>query len=313
MNFSKYILFLVFILSFLSITAQDDLMDMLEAEMQDTSENENVWATFKAIKVINAQTIETVKGKSLDFRVGHRFGNIIEQASGSGGFHEFFGIDNAADIRISFDYGITDNIQIGFGRSKQMEALDGSFKWRFLSQTENSKMPVSAVWFTSAAFTPARDPDSLYQNLAHRLSYVHQLVIARKFSSWLSLEVLPTIVHRNVVRRYFNEKGQEEENTFFALGIAGRIKVTKRIALVADYFHLFSNYRSATADTRDPFTNYYAPLGVGVEIETGGHVFTINFTNSGGITENNFLPNTTDSWSTGAFKYGFNISRVFHF
>ena len=297
---------------FLSFS-QDDMMQMLEDETSKELGAVKVFATFKGGKIINAQSVETVKKKTLDFRIGHRFGNVVNQHSGNGGFHEFFGFDNASDIRFSFDYGITDNLQIGYGRSKQNEIWDGSIKYKILHQTEDNSTPVSLVWYSDIGFTSKKDPDSLYENTAHRFSYVHQLIIARKFAPWLSVEILPTYVHRNVVTRYVNNEGNEEENSNFAIGFAGRVKVTKRLSLVADYFLTFSKYRSVTPDTRDPNKNYYAPVGLGVEIETGGHVFTINLTNSSAILENSYLINTADSWSTGAFKLGFLISRVFNF
>ena len=203
--------------------AQDDLLDMLEDEAAaEEPENIKVTATFKANRVINAHTCETVKKKTLDFRITHRFGNIIEQTEGTGGFHQFFGFDNATDIRFSWDYGLTDNVQVGIARSKYLENIDGTFKWRFLHQTENFKIPVSLVWYSNAAFTPRKDPDSLYAKSANRFAYSHQLIIASKVAEWLSLEVLPTFCHRNVVRGYVDEDGNQMENTFFALGFAGR-------------------------------------------------------------------------------------------
>lgn len=293
--------------------AQDDMMDMLEAETEKESGSSKVTATFKGGKIINAQTIETVKKNTLDFRIGHRFGNVMEQASGDGGSHQFFGFDNASDIRFSFDYGITDNLQIGYGRSKQNENWDGSIKYKILTQTIDNKIPITVVWYSDAAYSGRRDPDSLFQKQVHRMTYVHQLIIARKFAPWLSLEVLPTLLHRNVVRNYINDKGDAESNTTFAVGFAGRVKVTKRVSIVADYFLSFSKYHAGTPDLRDPYKSYYAPFGIGVELETGGHVFTINLTNSGTILENGYLTGTTESWSTGAFKLGFLISRVFTF
>ena len=308
----KYFLSLILLItgSVYPVLAQDDLLGMLEDEVKEAS-NDKVFATFKGNKIINAHTTEIVKGKTWDFRIAHRFGNIINQAGSGGGGHEFFGMDNASDIRFSFDYGITDNWQIGIGRSKQFENIDLSTKYRLISQTTNDKNPVSVAWLSSLAFTPRIDPDSLYEDGLHRLSYVHQIIIARKFSSWLSMELLPTLIHQNVVREYIDIDGNELGNTTVGLGIGLRLKLNKRVALIADYFYNFSAYRRGAVDPRDPSQQYVDPFGIGVEIETGGHVFTINFTNSSGIIENSYLPFTNESWSDGAIKLGFNISRVF--
>jgi len=285
--------------------AQDDLMDMLEGELEaEAPTRERVIATFKTMKVVNAHSIETVKERSLDFRITHRFGNM--GVASNGGAHTLYGFDTSEDIRFSFDYGITSDLQIGVGRSKQFENLDGSVKWRFLSQTTDNGIPVSAVWLSTMAYSPQINEVIGFRD-DHRFTYNHQLIIGRKFGSRISFEVLPTINHRNIVVGNINESnGAEEDNTLFALGLAARVKLTQRMALLADYFIVFSDYRSD--NTVDP---YYNPLGIGLEIETGGHVFHITLTNSMGIMENTFIPYSPDSWLNGGYKLGFNISRVF--
>jgi hypothetical protein len=311
MLFRNYCFLLVLICISLSGTvfSQDDLLNELTSEVKAETENDKVTATFKGNKIINAHSCETVKGKTLDFRITHRFSNIVTQKDGSGGPHQLYGFDNASDIRFSFDYGITDRLQAGIARSKQYENIDGSIKYKILEQTENNKVPFTVVWHSIAALSPMKDPDSLFQKFVYRFSYTHQLIIARKFSERFSFELLPSINHRNVVREYVNANNNAtEQNTIFALGFAGRYKLTQRFAVVADYFYTFSDFRK-----NNPDIPYYSPFGVGVEIETGGHVFTMNLTNSSGIIENAFIPYTADSWGTGAFKFGFNISRVFHF
>lgn len=286
--------------------AQDDLMALLN-EGTPQEEEKKVSATFKTLRIINAQTNETIKAKSLLFSILHRFGNI------SGGGHTFFGFDNASNIRFGFDYGVTDKLIIGIGRSKVKEHIDGNVKYKILGQTKDNKMPVSIVWYSNAGFTPMISPknslgEDKWTKPAHRFSYTHQLIIARKFSPGFSFEVLPTLVHRNYVNNLVNNYNDaEEENDLAAIGFAGRIKFAKRISLVADYFYVFSKFREKNTDFA-----YYAPLGIGIEIETGGHVFHINFSNSSGIIENDYLPTTSDSWLEGDIKLGFNISRVFY-
>jgi hypothetical protein len=303
-----YFIAFLFLFACPNLYAQDDLMSMLQEEENKNKSSEKVIATFKTTKVVNAQSTETVKGKTLDFRITHRFGNM--GVASNGGAHTLWGFDQAENIRFSFDYGITDRIQIGIGRSKRQELIDGNFKIKLLEQTIDNSVPFTLVWYSNAAFTPRKDIDNIYKKWEHRLSYSHQLIAARKFGNWFSLALLPTFTHRNIVANDVNANNNNapETNGFFSMGVAGRLKLTQRLVLVADYFYNFSNYR-----INNLARPYYNPLGVGVEIETGGHVFHINITNAGGIIENDFIPNTNDTWEKGGYKLGFNISRVFNF
>lgn len=295
--------YITLILSVFSLTtfSQDDLLDMLNNE-ETKSSPERVAYTFKASKLINANTIETTKKKTLDFRITHRFGDM--QIGEPIGKHTVWGLENASNIRFSFDYGLTDNISIGIGRSKTNEHIDMNLKFKFLHQNEKG-MPISAAYYTNAAISPvAIIPDD---DFANRWSYVHQIIIASKITRGISLEILPTLVHRNYVTNDVNPKnGSVDENDLFSLGFGGRFKVSKRVSFVVDYFFTFSEYRTTS-------NGFYDPLAIGVEIETGGHVFHINVTNSEGIIENDFIPNTRSNWGDGEYKLGFNISRVFSF
>lgn len=285
------------LLSFNVSFAQDDLMKLADAGAEKT--NDKVLATFKTTKLINAQTNETVYKRTLDFRVGHRFGNVGKKSNG--GVHTLYGLDASTDIRISFEYGITDKLTAGFSRSKRQENLEGLVKYRILEQTTNNKIPISITAFANMAYSPVSDPLELYAGKAvNRLSYTAQLILTRKFSNRVSIALLPTLVHRNYV---FYAK---DNNDIFALGGGGRFKITKSTSLVLDYFYSFDENRKIDNDN-----GYYNALGAGVEIETGGHVFTIMFTNAAGIIENDFIPNTTDTWSKGGYKFSFNISRNF--
>lgn len=275
---------------------------------QDEKEKpELVKTMFKGIRVVNANTVETVQKNTLEFRIVHRFGNI--GVSSNGGGHTLWGFDQASNIRFSLDWGVTDKLMIGLGRSKTNEHIDGSVKYRFLEQTKDFSMPVSVAWYSNMAFTPQKDPDTLWTKTAHRFSYTHQLIVGSQITPWLSLEVLPTMVHRNFVRYLVNtDNGNaEDENTMFALGAAGRLRITKSSAIVFDYFHAFSDYR--TNNATNPF---YAPWSVGYEIDTGGHLFHLNLTNAVGIIENDFLINSPDDWGKGGYKFGFTIARVFN-
>lgn len=283
--------------------AQDDLLDMLEEETKQELGGEPVQATFKTQKVINAHSTETVKKKTLDFRIAHRFGSV-----GTYKGHDLFGLDGSDDIRFSFDYGITENLQVGVGRSKVHELIDGSIKYRPITQTSDNKKPLSLVLLAQIGYTPEKDLNNVYTKGIHRLNYTYQVIIGRKFGSRVSLEVLPTLNHRNLVTEFVNpDNGAVETNNLFSLGAAGRFKITQRTAILIDYFYTFSEYRKNNSAI--PF---YNPLGLGVEIETGGHVFHITATNVSGIVEGNYLPSVTESWGGLGIKLGFNISRVFN-
>jgi hypothetical protein len=304
-----------FFLAFNSF-AQEDLLSLVaDSTALPKDGKSKVYATFKTTRLINAQTVETVKRKTMDFRVTHRFGNIGQ--SSNGGFHSLWGFDESSDIRMSFDFGITDKLQLGFARSKMNELLDASVKWRFLEQTKDNSIPLSICFYGSTGVTPKRE-SALYPNnviipnrgnIAHRINYFSQLIIARKFNDKFSLELLPAYHYRNFIVEYANPDNDsaKETNGLFTLGIGGRIKLTKRMAVIADYYYIWSEYRKNNSVT--PFEN---PLSVGLEFETGGHVFHITFTNASGIMENNLIPDCRGQWLKGGFKFGFNISRVFN-
>jgi hypothetical protein len=296
-----------------SVFAQEDLLSLVDDKKNEAPKK--VYATFKTYKLCNAQTIETVKKNNLDFRISHRFGNVYNMDNGTNALneaaHSYFGFDNASDIRWSFDYGITDNLTVGIGRSRFRETYDGSIKWKILSQKEHFKVPVSITLFADMGYTSVK-PELLYAgavknfptNDIHRFNYFSQLIIASKLTEWLSLEILPSYMHRNFIVQRINDKGQEDVNGFFSLGFGGRIKLTKRMCLIGDYFYNFSPFYQNN-------TSVFNPLAFGFEIETGGHVFSLFFTNASALIENNFIPYTTDTWTKGQIKFGFCISRTF--
>jgi hypothetical protein len=264
--------------------------DMLDELGNDDTLVERVTNSFKNTKVINAQSLETTSKGVLDFRISHRFGPV------SGGAYEFFGLDQAS-LRLSFDYGITKRLEAGIGRSTFEKTYDGYLKYRLLWQTENSnKMPVSVVLYTNMAVNTLHMDVPYDYKFEYRLCYVHQVIIGRKFNKNLSLELLPTIIHRNFVLL------NVEKNTAFAIGAAGRYMLTRRMGITAEYFYVLP-------DQLRP--GVYNSLSVGVDIETGGHVFQLHFTNSFNMTDKGYLVETTNQWNKMGISLGFNISRVF--
>lgn len=276
-----------------TINAQDDLLNKLEAETKG-GETEYVLASFKGDKVINIQTNETVKKNNLDVRINHLFGNIGKQSGG--GFHNLYGFDQSQDIRIAFHYGFTDRLMVGMSRSKRNENFEGLIKFKLLQQTTDKHIPLSITLFGNSTFSAKSA--ALVDNDIHRLTYNAELILARKFSSRFSALIIPSFLHRNLVE-------DSDENDIFSIGGGFRLKITQSTSLIADYFHSFR--------PEIPGRKYYDPLGIGVEIETGGHVFSIMFTNASGILENDFLVNTEDEWAKGGIKFSFIISRMFKF
>lgn len=295
------------------VFAQDDLLNLVDEGKP--KERQKVFATFKTYRLGNALTTEPVKKRHLDFRISHRFGNIYDNTLSNPinqTFQSYLGFDNASDIRNSFDYGLTDNITIGIGRSKLNKMADASIKWRILQQTTDFKIPVSVAVFGDVGYTHAPTSE-IYSGIVkdfptnelHRFNYFTELIVASKINDWLSLELLPAYVHRNFIRQNINPENKAEDvNGFFTVGFGGRIKLTKRCSVIGDYYYNTSEFFQGNP-------NFKNPLALGFELETGGHVFSLFFTNAAGLIENNFMAGTRDSWENGQVKFGFSISRVF--
>jgi opacity protein-like surface antigen len=276
--------------------AQDDLMDILNESEPEEAKTEYAIATFKSTRLVAGHSIETNGKGVLNVLIGHRFGRVNEGAK------EFFGIDNAK-MRLGLEYGITDNINIGFGRSTFQKCYDGFIKYKVLRQSKGKKkMPLSMTLFASMAIVSQDYADPTRENyFTSRMYYSYQIMIARKFSERLSFQLTPTIVHRNLV------KTADDANTVFALGAGGRVKITKSFSLNLEYYWVPQNQIVSAFDgqkVRDSFS-------VGFDLETGGHVFQIHATNSRGLHEKAFVTETNGDWGAGDIHIGFNISRVF--
>lgn len=270
------------------VSAQDEL----EAMMANTQpEKVMIKNAFKSTRILNLHSTEMVAGGVLDFRILHRFGRL------NSGVENLFGLDQAF-VRLSLDYGLTDHLTIGLGRSAVGKEVDGFVKWRFIQQSKGPKSsPVSLVYVAGSVVNTASwaNPDRV-NFFSSRLSYYHQLLISRKFSEDLTLQLTPTWVHRNLVLT------NSDQNGVFGLGIGGRMKLSKRISFNADYCYIPDGQMSQP---------YKMPLSLGFDIETGGHVFQLQFSNALGMNEKALLTQTTGDWLKGDIHFGFNISRVF--
>lgn len=267
----------------------DDLSQLLQDGHQ---QKEYVTATFKSTRVINGQSNEGLGAGVLNFIILHRFGTLDQ------GISDFFGLDNA-NTRIGFDYGITDWLMVGVGRSSYQKEYDGSIKAKILRQTTDDRMPISlsyagAMSVRTDAIVHADTVTPYY--FSNRLFYANQLIITRKFSEVLSLQLTPSHVHYNLV------PNTSDANDLFALGVGGRVKLSRRIAVTGEWFYTLPGTKMA--GTRNA-------LSVGFDIETGGHVFQLHFTNATGMSERTYLGQTTNDWGDGGIHFGFNINRVF--
>jgi len=288
MKTSISLIALLFILLAPVVRAQD-LMDMLSED--EPAKTEFTYATFKATRVINGQSIELPPKGALNFVISHHFGRI------NSGAYEFFGLDQA-NIRFGFDYGFTDWLSIGVGRTSVNKTYDGNIKLKMLRQSKGARtMPVTMTYFGHMAITSLKWQEPERTNyFSSRMEYTHQLLIARKFGTRLSVQVMPTYIHRNLVDSI------ADQNDVWAVGAGGRIKITSRIAITGEYYYLLPGQ---TAD------DYYNSASIGIDLETGGHVFQIYLTNSQGLIEEQFIPMTSGKWSKGDIHIGFNINRTF--
>jgi len=307
-NTVRYSLIFLFFLIPIGIFAQDDLMSLLN---DSTAKDINyTTATFKSTRIMNGHSVERMPPGQLDFRISHRFGTV-----NSGGY-EFFGLDQA-NTHFGLEYGILKWLMVGVGREKDQKTFDGFAKFTVLRQSAGAKeMPVSVSVFSSVALatqkptqttrtfwisqvSPIQTTDTARPDYySSKLSYVFQVLIARKINQALSVQLTPTIIHRNLVHT------ELDPNDLLAIGAGGRLKLSKRISLNAEYYYVANQNHDANP-------KYYNPLSIGVDIETGGHVFQLLFTNANGIIEKGFIGETTGKWTKGDIHFGFNISRVF--
>ncbi len=269
----------------LCLHAQDDLL----SEIDIKSETVEVTSAFKSLKIVNLESTKLAAKGDFYFIVSHRFGSI------KNGIDTFFGLDDA-NTQIKFLYGINNWLTVHASRSGFQKSYEGAVKYRLMPQQENG-FPVTIVGFNSIVVNTELDKDLLPKlTFENRLNYTTQILISRKFSDKLSLELAPTFFHENYVVNDY------QDNSQYAIGAGGRYKLSNRLALTMDYAaHL---NRAASSLSHNPFS-------VGVDIETGGHIFQLHFTNSQAMNETGYLANAYGDWSKGDIFFGFNLVRVF--
>ena len=283
--------FLALAFSLLALNQLVKAQDLLDSIKEKKPDKEYLESAFKSSRVIMSHSMEMLKLGILDFRILHRFGNINQGAK------EFFGLDQAT-IRLGLDYAINKDLTVGVGRSKYRKELDGFIKYRPLQQAIGTKaVPFSAVLVGGTTLQTgtlgSSGKDILFSN---RMGYYGQVIVGRKFSEAFTLQVVPTIVHRNLVTL------TADPNNTYAIGGGARIKLIRRVSFNIDYYYVIN---------KDVSQKTYNPLSVGFDIETGGHVFQLHLTNAIGMNERAFITETTNDWGKGDIQFGFNISRAF--
>ena len=288
-----YISLLALIASSTIASAQspDDLLNMVA----EKPKKEFVSATFKTTRLINFHTVEVLSRRSLDFRISHRFGDF------KSGAYNAWGIDGGANIRLALEYCHGSRLMFGVGRTSGKKIADGFLKYRLLKQTtKDGGMPISLTLFTSVYHTFMQnvliDGENKYKNVSDRLSYCHQIMIGRKFSSRFSFQLTGAMVHVNLVDKI------SDKNDCFIIGGVTRFKFAQRQAITLEYGYRLNKYSKE---------KYYDSFGIGYDLETGGHVFQVHLTNSFGLTEDQYFMYTNTSWNNWGIRLGFNISRVF--
>ena len=293
-RFQGYLAALLLCFHFIAFKANAQTVDLFK--MQDEQNKKEAkdktditTSTFKTTRLINGQSIENTGAGILDLKISHRFGTV------NSGAYNLYGLDQATK-RIGLDYGISNRLEVGVGRSAFNKEFDGFFKFRILRQsTGKVNMPISISVASTGIISTIKSATVSYPiNFSDHLNFVNQVLIARKFGDYFSLQLTPTMVHYNIV------PSKAIPNDLYSLGTGFRLRLSKRVNLTGEYYY-----------QQHPLAGYYNPVALGFDIETGGHVFQLHFTNSTGINERSFITQTDGRWQNGAVHFGFNISRVF--
>ncbi len=283
-----------------NLFAQNDLLKMMEEEAP--SKPTPVFATFKSTRLVNLHTNEQMKAKHLDFRIQHRFQPMQIDKENVYGLYNMFGIDGAV-MRLGLEYGVTDKLMIGLGRSNIGKTYDLMAKYKILQQTRGKKsMPISVNYFGNIGINTLEFSDKTRNNFfTSRLSFVNQIIITRKFNDYLSVAISPSMVHQNLV------ENKSQSHDIYALGLGASIKISRSARFNFEYIPRLNARNEKKLDG----TLFYNAFAFGLDIETGGHVFQLHFTNGAGLIEQQFISQNTNKLTLNSLRFGFNLSRVF--
>lgn len=291
LKYSTYILFIFLSLTLKSFCQDDDWDTLLDEEL--FTQRVFTIATFKSSRIINGQSVEILPKGGLDLRIAHRFAEINTTDN------NFLGLDEASTY-FGFYYGIIDQLNIGIARATYNQTNYGFVKYAFLRQSSGNKnIPLTIVFNSSGSYTSKKYSDKeRNEDFYSRFDFSYQLLIGRKFSERFSLQLTPTLVHRNLVET------KSENNDLYAIGIGGRYLITRRIAFNAEYYWVLNNTGRYGYD-------FYDPVALGFDIQFGSHVFQLMLTNVASMTENKFIGETSSDFFNSGIRFGFNISQIF--
>jgi hypothetical protein len=295
-----------------SLFAQDTLFNSLD---KAPTEKRPV-KIFNSEKAVISNTTEPIGRGKMQFEVTHYFDDI---AGSNGGIKNFFGLDNSTDVKIGFNIGLTDRLDLTIARAKSGHPLpqlrlekiyEIAFKYQLLRQLEKDRShPLALSFFFSNTISSMDTAKTLYYDFkdgGDRMSQVYQLIIAKKIGK-VSIQLTPTFIHQGYVIT------NDLQPDMFALGGAIRVPITPNFNVLVDYVHPFRSDESEESFNTQftPPIEFFDPLGIGFEIITAGHVFHLNFTNTTQIQEARYIPYNVKSWGEGEFRWGFTISRNF--
>lgn len=283
-----------------NLFAQEDLLKMMEEEAP--SKPTPVFASFKSTRLVNLHTNEQMKAKHLDFRIQHRFQPMQIDKENVYGLYNMFGVDGAV-MRLGFEYGVTDKLMMGFGRSNVGKTYDLMAKYKILQQSRGkNSMPVSVNYFGNIGINTLEFADKTRNNFfSSRLSFVNQLIITRKFNDYVSVAITPTMVHQNLVET------KAQSHDIYALGLGASVKISRSARFNFEYIPRLNARNEKKLDG----TQYYDAFAFGLDVETGGHVFQLHLTNGAGLIEQQFITQNTNKLTLNTLRFGFNLSRVF--
>lgn len=268
-----------------------------QLERRTVVQNRPVEQTFMAPRNINLYTVQNLSKGELHYSIMHTFGEV------KSGYQNLWGIDSGANVRFSFEYGLSNKLSVGIGRSSLDKLVDLSGRYHILKQTTQGDMPVSVSFAGTLGINTSQL--GFVENLglagysvADRLSFAGSLLVARKFSENLSLQVSPTAVWFN---RVGFETNIEDGSTqgYVGLGLSGRYKIRPRTALTLQYIPTLNQF--------DKNHN----IAVGIDIETGGHVFQMFFTTTPALNDQYLVAGSNGSFIEREFRFGFNVNRLF--
>lgn len=271
------------------------LSSSLQAQMQRQRvvKDAPVDELFLIGSIAGMSTVTNLEARNLNSVIMHNFGLV------SSGIEDFYGLDLGANVRLGIDYGITDKLSIGIGRTSSDDNVDFRFKYTLLRQMKSDKIPVEVALKGDLGINTAENTRFDDFTFVERLNYFGSLMVARKFNKTITLQLAPMVSHFNTVI----DEGNSDipSNTHVAVGLGGRFKLDERKSLTFEYIPVLSEQNPNTS-------NHFA---VGYEIETGGHVFQMFFMSGKWFTEQHLIARTNEDFFAGDFRLGFNVNRVF--